>query len=112
MANPEVFVSMLLEAVGDNMQDVMEGTNDMVEGEDIESAGEGDAAGLGLGQGEGEGEGEGEGSFQVNYTPEDDQAISRLCELGFERDLVIQVYFACDKNEEAAANILFSDHAD
>ncbi|KAJ1541658.1 Rad23p [Saccharomyces cerevisiae] len=90
MANPEVFVSMLLEAVGDNMQDVMEG----------------EAAAAGLGQGEGE------GSFQVDYTPEDDQAISRLCELGFERDLVIQVYFACDKNEEAAANILFSDHAD
>lgn len=108
MANPEVFVSMLLEAVGDNMQDVMEGADDMVEGEDIEASGEGAAAGLG----QGEGEGEGEGSFQVDYTPEDDQAISRLCELGFERDLVIQVYFACDKNEEAAANILFSDHAD
>ncbi|AJV34049.1 AIC_G0014100.mRNA.1.CDS.1 [Saccharomyces cerevisiae] len=104
MANPEVFVSMLLEAVGDNMQDVMEGADDMVEGEDIEVTGEAAAAGLG--------QGEGEGSFQVDYTPEDDQAISRLCELGFERDLVIQVYFACDKNEEAAANILFSDHAD
>ncbi|CAD6623609.1 BAG_1a_G0013940.mRNA.1.CDS.1 [Saccharomyces cerevisiae] len=104
MANPEVFVSMLLEAVGDNMQDVMEGADDMVEGEDIEVTGEAAAAGLG--------QGEGEGSFQVDYTSEDDQAISRLCELGFERDLVIQVYFACDKNEEAAANILFSDHAD
>ncbi|CAI4059941.1 hypothetical protein SKDZ_05G0330 [Saccharomyces kudriavzevii ZP591] len=104
MANPEVFVSMLLEAVGDNMQDVMEGADDMVEGEDIEVAGEGAAAGPE--------QAEGEGSFQVDYTPEDDQAISRLCELGFERDLVIQVYFACDKNEEAAANILFSDHAD
>ncbi|EJS44097.1 rad23p [Saccharomyces arboricola H-6] len=104
MANPEVFVSMLLEAVGDNMQDVMEGADEMVEGEEVEVAGESSTAGPG--------QSEGESSFQVDYTPEDDQAISRLCELGFERDLVIQVYFACDKNEEAAANILFSDHAD
>lgn len=49
---------------------------------------------------------------QIPITEEDQAAINRLTELGFESDLVIQVYFACDKNEELAANILFNDHAD
>ncbi|KAH3662091.1 hypothetical protein OGAPHI_006272 [Ogataea philodendri] len=60
-----------------------------------------------------EGEGElPEGVTQIQITPEENEAINRLCELGFERDLVIQVYFACDKNEEMTANLLFSDHAE
>jgi len=38
--------------------------------------------------------------------------LSQLCRLGFPRDSVIQAYFACDKNEELAANFLFDQPDD
>lgn len=46
----------------------------------------------------------------LELTEHDQNAINRLCELGFERALVTQVYIACDKNEEVAADLLFRDN--
>lgn len=94
MANPEVFLSMLLEAVGDNLQDAMTEL-------DVPRDTEGEPASI-----------QQEGEEPIAVSDSDEQAISRLCELGFDRVLVMQVYFACGKNEEIAANMLFNDYAD
>jgi len=47
------------------------------------------------------------GANQISVTEEERDAIERLCRLGFDREQAIQAYFACDKNEELAANFLF-----
>ncbi|KAK6496184.1 hypothetical protein TWF481_002208 [Arthrobotrys musiformis] len=54
----------------------------------------------------------GGGGLAIHVTEEERDAIERLCQLGFERDVVIQAYFACDKNEEMAANFLFENPQD
>ncbi|KAI3717560.1 hypothetical protein L1987_69261 [Smallanthus sonchifolius] len=45
----------------------------------------------------------------VTVTPEERAAIERLEAMGFDRSLVLEVFFACNKNEELAANYLL-DH--
>ncbi len=57
----------------------------------------------------GEGGEGGEGGVQISVTEEEKAAIERLCGMGFERELVVQAFFACDKNEELTANYLM-DH--
>ncbi|KAE8775600.1 putative DNA repair protein RAD23 [Hordeum vulgare] len=45
----------------------------------------------------------------VQVTPEEREAIQRLESMGFNRELVLEVFFACNRDEELAANYLL-DH--
>jgi len=45
----------------------------------------------------------------IQVTQEEKEAIDRLQALGFERHVVIEAFFACDKDEQVTANYLF-DH--
>ena len=54
-----------------------------------------------------EGAEDAEGGQQIAITEEERAAIERLAALGFDFELAAEAFFACEKNEEMAANYLF-----
>jgi len=73
----------------------------LILGGDPNIAGLGGVGGAGGGHG---GRANPPGSIQV--TQEEMDAINRLVSLGFPKHKAAEAYFACDKNEELAANFL------
>lgn len=102
-ANPQILQPMLQELgkqnphlmrlIQEHQADFLRLINEPVEG------GEGNVLGqLGAGMPQ-----------SISVTPEEREAIERLEAMGFDRALVMEVFFACNKNEELAANYLL-DH--
>ena len=47
------------------------------------------------------------GQVTIQLTQEEIATIERLQQLGFPREVCLQAFLACDKNEALAANLLF-----
>ncbi|CAG7726709.1 unnamed protein product [Allacma fusca] len=88
----------LLQVISENQEEFVRLLN-----EDI-----GPTPGSGGAGGTGAREGGAPGVIQIPMTAQDREAIERLKSLGFPDHLVVQAYFACEKNETLAANFLLS----
>lgn len=55
--------------------------------------------------------GGGGGRTVIHLSEEEQAAVKRLSDLGFDRGAAAEAYLACDKNEEVAANFLFENGA-
>lgn len=98
--NPEAFQRILQQAAAAGMQDGMDPVAAMM------------AAGQAAGGGGAPGGGAPQQQNVVRLTEQEAEAVHRLTELGFDRNMAAQAYLACDKNEELAANLLFNSMQD
>ena len=100
-ANQDEFLAMINEPLGPGQQQMADMMRAMAGGEMEDFA---------MGGGDGEGMEGMEGQvMQIELTEEEAAAIDRLCELGFPKEACIEAFLICDKNEEQAANFLFSN---
>ncbi|XP_033103592.1 UV excision repair protein RAD23 homolog B-like [Anneissia japonica] len=105
----------LLQLINRHQQSFIELLNEP-EGSGGGSGGSGGSGGGVTGGGSGGGTGGGPvrqpTQVSIQITPEEREAIDRLKQLGFSENDVIQAYFACEKNENLAANFLLQTDSD
>ncbi|XP_076020362.1 UV excision repair protein RAD23 homolog B [Genypterus blacodes] len=108
--NPALLPTLLQEIDRENpelLQDITNNQEQFIQmlNEPLPDAGPAGSGGGAAGAG-------GAGRGHMNYiqvTPQEKEAIERLKALGFPEGLVIQAYFACEKNENLAANLLLQN---
>lgn len=93
----------LLQLISDNQESFLNMLNERSEEAEDAEAGQGGGGG---------GQGQGQGQITLQVTAADRESIERLKGLGFPEDLVLQAYFACERNENMAANLLLSQNLD
>lgn len=93
----------LLQMISQNQERFIQMLNEPMEGGEVSDQ----AQGGGLPPG-----GAPPGSGYIQVTPSEKEAIERLKALGFSEGMCIQAYFACEKNEDLAANFLLSQNFD
>merc|ERR1712110_113705 len=106
-SNPE-----LLQIISQNQEAFIRMINESDDGSTSGSGGTGSGGRSGSGRTPAAGEEHLGESGVIQVSPQDKEAIERLKALGFPEHLVVQAYFACEKNENLAANFLLSQDFD
>nr|DBA28149.1 TPA: hypothetical protein GDO54_008552 [Pyxicephalus adspersus] len=99
--NPDRAVEYLLMQISQHQEQFIQMLNDPIPESGSQGGGRGVSAEAGSGH-----------MNYIQVTPQEKEAIERLKALGFPEGLVIQAYFACEKNENLAANFLLQQNFD